>query len=84
MSETQFFNTIGIETESTDVIFVTNQLSIPMQVGGMLQDEGYCWDKMNVETFIDHIDQLGVIGTAVVDTTEIEDSQKQGLFECIE
>ena len=83
MSETQFFNAIGIETGSSDVIFITNQATIPMQVGGMLQDEGYGWEKIGVEAFVDHFDQLGVIGTVVVDTTEIDDSQKQGLYECI-
>ena len=83
MSETQFFNAIGIETQSFDVIFITNQPAIPMQVGGMLQDEGYRWEKITVKTFIDHIDQLGIIGTAVLDTTEIDNSQKEALYECI-
>jgi len=84
MTETQFFNAIGIETQSSDVIFITNQPTIPMRVGGMLQDEGYCWEKISVKTFIDHIDQLGVIGTAVLDTTEIAGSQKESLCKCIE
>lgn len=83
MTETQLFNAVGIETKPTDVVFITNQQVIPANISNKLLDVGYFWEKLAVETFIERFDKLGVIGTAVLDTTEVDVSQKQALFDCI-
>ncbi|MBW8015312.1 MAG: serine/threonine-protein phosphatase [Planctomycetes bacterium] len=83
MTETQLFNAIGIETETTDIIFVTDQEKMPHQIGKTLMDEGRSWEKIGVERFIESFEKLGEIRTVVVDTSEVEEEDRRGLLEAL-
>ena len=83
MTETQLFNAIGIETEPTDIIFVTDQEKMPLQIGKTLLDQGRTWEKVSVKRFIQSFERLGEIRTVVVDTSEVEEEDRCGLLETL-
>ncbi len=61
MTETQLFNAIGIETETIDIVFVTDQEKMPHQIGRTLLEEGRSWEKVSVSRFIESFEKLGEI-----------------------
>ena len=71
MSEMQLLNALGIETDQTEVLFVTNQSQIPGAIIGLLAEKEYAWQSLSVAKFIEAVEDVGVIGTIVIDTTEI-------------
>jgi len=84
MTETQLFNAIGIETEPTDIIFVTDQEQMPHQIGETLLEDGRTWEKVSVERFIESFERLGEIRTVVVDTSEVDSEDRSGLLETLQ
>lgn len=83
MTEAQLFNAVGIETKPTEVVFVTNQEKMPHQIGQMLLEEDYAWEKIAVERFITSCDVLGDIGVLVVDTSDVGLLERAGMLEAI-
>lgn len=83
MTETHLFNAVGIETEPTDIIFVTNQDKMPDQIGKTLFEQGRTWEKVNVDRFIESFEELGEIRTVVVDTSEVDIEGRRGLLEAL-
>ncbi|MCF7956590.1 MAG: serine/threonine-protein phosphatase [Phycisphaerae bacterium] len=83
MTETQLFNAIGIETEPTDIIFVTDQEKMPHQIGKKLLENGRTWEKVSIERFIESFERFDEIGTVVVDTSEVERENRPGLLEVL-
>jgi len=78
MEKNQIANPLGTETASVDVLFVTNQLKMPAQIGKLLLDNKFTWAKIGVDKFAYGLDDsglAGIIGTIIVDTTQIKESQ---------
>jgi len=80
MTELQLFNEIGIETEPTDIVFVTDQNKMPHQIGKTLLEDGRSWEKISVSRFIESFRKLGEIRTVVVDTSEVKSEDRRGLL----
>ena len=80
MTETQLFNAVGIETEPLEVVFITNQAKVPEKIGQMLNGEGRSWEKVTVDRFLNAFDHLGDIGTAIVDTSEVESADREAFI----
>ena len=76
MAEKQMLKAI-IGVAPINVLFVTNQVRIPGQTDRWLSDKGLSWGKVGVEQFAEWQESDGVIGTVVVDTTEIKPSQRE-------
>ncbi len=76
MAEKQMLKAI-IGVAPINVLFVTNQVRIPGQTDRWLSDKGLSWGKVGVEQFAEWQNSDGVIGTVVVDTTEIKPSQRE-------
>jgi serine phosphatase RsbU (regulator of sigma subunit) len=83
MTETQLFKAIGIETETIDIVFVTDQDKMPQQIGKTLLEEGRSWEKVSVSRFVESFEKLGEIRTLVVDTSEVEREDRRGLLEAL-
>ncbi|MBN1816422.1 MAG: serine/threonine-protein phosphatase [Sedimentisphaerales bacterium] len=75
--------TTATGTEAADVLFVTNQQSIPSRLVQHLEEKGYVWAKVAVSVFTGLIDELRSTGTVVIDTTEIEEPQRNGFLQAL-
>jgi serine phosphatase RsbU (regulator of sigma subunit) len=84
MSELQLLNALGIETSQTEVLFVTNQAQIPAAIIGLLQEKEYTWQSLTIAKFIETTDDIGVIGTIVIDTTEIRDDERNKICKILQ
>ncbi|MHC4215269.1 MAG: PP2C family protein-serine/threonine phosphatase [Planctomycetota bacterium] len=73
--EKPLLNDTGTGTCSVDVLFVTNQAKIAAPINRLLLDKKFTWLKTGIDDFIDSVKGLGIIGTVIVDTTEIKESQ---------
>ena len=77
MAEIQLINTLGTSTWSIDVLFITNQQKIPLPTEKMLECTGLDWARLQPDRLSDELDELGNIGTVVVDTTEVEKKRRE-------
>ncbi|MBN1123718.1 MAG: serine/threonine-protein phosphatase [Sedimentisphaerales bacterium] len=75
--------TTATGTEAVDVLFVTNQKSIPSRLTQHLEERGYRWGKAAVPVFSGLKDELCSAGTVVIDTTEIEEPQRNGFLQSL-
>lgn len=73
MTEMQLLKDIGVEPAIVDVVIVTNQQAMPVQIGQVLVDHGFSFEKIALDQFADKIAAVDLIGTVVIDTTEIAD-----------
>lgn len=80
-----------IETQTTpeaisslvDVLFVTNQPSIPQPIRAFLKRQNYTWAKVQIEQFCPFIADFKVVGTVILDTTEIEDRFRERILQTL-
>lgn len=80
-----------IETQTTpeavsslvDVLFVTNQPSIPQPIRAFLKRQNYTWAKVQIEQFCPFIADFKVVGTVILDTTEIEDRFRDRILQTL-
>lgn len=77
MTEMQLLKDIGIESTTVDVVFVTNQPDMPIQIDLVLVEHGLSFEKIGVEDFADKAESVDLIGTVVIDTTEIEAASRE-------
>ncbi|MCK4998178.1 MAG: serine/threonine-protein phosphatase [Anaerohalosphaera sp.] len=77
MTELNLLADIGIETSVLDVVFVTNQQTMPSAIRSSLDDKDLVWNKVSIDEFSDMVSQADLIGTVVVDTSEMDRSKRQ-------
>ena len=79
MGNSQDSRVPGSKTSSPDVLFVTNQEVMPAQIAKLLANNNLSWAKVGVQGLGDCVEKLGVIGTVMVDTVEIDKSGAEEL-----
>ncbi len=68
------------KTGSIDVLFVTNQIHLPLQIIDWLDSWQLQWAKVDIEQFSSGCVSADIVGTAVVDTTEITSAQRENFL----
>jgi serine phosphatase RsbU (regulator of sigma subunit) len=66
-----------------DVLFVTNQPSIPQPIRAFLKRQNYTWAKVQVEQFCPFMADFKVVGTVILDTTEIESAFRDRILQTL-
>jgi len=83
MAQKKKSNFLGSETEYVDILFVTNQSTMPAQVEKLLADNGFTWVEAGVDRFADSFDDTDIIGTVVVETSDFRQSQRKKFLDVI-
>jgi hypothetical protein len=66
-----------------DVLFVTNQPSIPQPIRSFLKRQNYTWAKVQIDQFSHFVNDFKVVGTVILDTTEIDKSLKEKILQSL-
>ncbi len=74
---------LGSETEYVDILFVTNQSTMPAQVEKLLAEHGFTWVESGVDRFADSFDDTDIVGTVVVETSDFRQSQRKKFLDVI-
>lgn len=80
MQKSQLLDLSDLKTSYVDVLFVTNQESIPDSVSTRFSSEEIVWDKIGVEDFVNDGETWREFGTVILDTSEIQQSHYEALW----
>ncbi len=67
-------------TVVVDVLFVTSQRNIPARLTEFLDEKFLIWARTDPDAFAELIDELKIIGTVVLDTSEIAPSARHSVL----
>ncbi|MBE0535258.1 MAG: serine/threonine-protein phosphatase [Phycisphaerae bacterium] len=80
MQKSQLLDLSDLKVSYVDVLFVTNQESIPDSVSTRLSHEEIIWDKIDVAEFVCDGDMWRAFGTVILDTSEVNAGQHEDLW----
>jgi len=80
MQKSQLLDLSDLKTSYVDVLFVTDQESIPDSVSTRLSGAEIVWDKIGVEDFVDDGETWRQFGTVILDTSEIAQMHWEDLW----
>lgn len=83
MAKTQLLDIQRSETSPADVLFVTDQLRIPPQIRKLMNENDLAWVRITIAEFFEQLDRVGVIGTVVIDTSQITRKQLDKLCQIV-
>jgi len=68
---------------AVDVLFVTNQESLPQGLVRFLDGKGLAWTRLGVDRFADEVRAFESVGTVVLDTTELAAEHVEPVLETL-
>ncbi len=77
MQRAESLNAIEVPVSFTDVLYLTNQRAIPVEIRRLFKHKNLTWRHLPIERFGEVRNRLDVIGTVVIDTKESAASQQQ-------
>jgi serine phosphatase RsbU (regulator of sigma subunit) len=80
MGQEMVLDKTATQTGSIDVLFVTNQIHLPLQIIDWLDCQQLQWAKVDIEQFSSGSVSADIVGTAVVDTTEVTSTQRENFL----
>ena len=74
---TELMESLRLGETHLDVLLVTNQENLPEQLCYELGNKGFEWEKVCVDDFITHCFEPELVGTILLDTSEVINDQRE-------
>jgi serine phosphatase RsbU (regulator of sigma subunit) len=83
MSETQLLEFTELDVLLVDVLFVTEQAQIPLQIIDRLDEKSCRWRKISVDDFLNDVCSPDSVGTVILDTSEVVSSLREDVCRAV-
>ena len=84
MVKTELLSAIELQRSFVDVLYLTNQKSIPQEIKRLLKERKLTYQVLRIDKFADARNRLGLVGTVIVDAVDSDAHQQQKLARIIE
>jgi sigma-B regulation protein RsbU (phosphoserine phosphatase) len=84
MEKTKLLGTIELQRKFTDVLFLTNEKQMPVEVKRLLKKRKLSYEILPINKFFEVRDRLDLIGTVIIDANESDISQQKKMARIIE
>jgi len=84
MDKTELLGAIELQKCFTDVLYLSNQKQIPLEIKRLLKERKLSHRIMRVDQFSEVREQLSLVGTVIIDAKDSDPGQQQKLARIIE
>jgi serine phosphatase RsbU (regulator of sigma subunit)/uncharacterized protein YfkK (UPF0435 family) len=84
MVKTELLSAIELEKCFTDILYLTNQKLIPLEIKRLLKERNLSHKILRIDKFAEIRDKLNLIGTVIIDAKDSDAAEQQKLARIIE
>ena len=84
MIKSELLSTLELQKSFIDILYLSNQKQMPVEIKRLLKERNLSFRILRVDKFSEIRDQLGVVGTVIVDAKDSDSGEQQKLARIIE
>ena len=84
MVQSELLSAIELQKRFIDVLYLTNEKQMPQEIKHLLKERNLSYKLLRIDKFGEARNELGLVGTVIVDAVDSEAAQQQKLARIIE
>ena len=84
MVQSEILSAIELQKRFIDVLYLTNEKQMPQEIKHLLKERNLSYKLLRIDKFGEARNELGLVGTVIVDAVDSEAAQQQKLARIIE
>ena len=84
MIKSELLSTLELQKSFIDILYLSNQKQMPVEIKRLLKERNLSFRILRVDKFSEIRDQLGLVGTVIVDAKDSDSGEQQKLARIIE
>jgi len=84
MVQSELLSAIELQKHFIDVLYLTNEKQMPQEIKHLLKERNLSYKLLRIDKFGEARNELGLVGTVIVDAVDSEAAQQQKLARIIE